>query len=57
VYHLILALRQSGQKDEIASLTKHLVSLRAADKERQAHLVQYQLVDTATDPGLSHVEQ
>jgi tetratricopeptide (TPR) repeat protein len=57
LYHLILGLRQSGQKDEIASLTKRLVSLRAADKERQAHLVQYQLVDTATDSGLSHVEQ
>lgn len=48
VYHLILALRKNGHKDEITALTKRLISLRNAARDKRSHVINYQLVDATS---------
>lgn len=51
VYHLIVALRKSGQKDQIPALLKQLVAFRASDKTGQrANRYRLYEVPTSTAP-------
>ncbi len=45
LYHLILALRRSGKKDEIAGLVKQLAALREASDTGNSHKTRYALVE------------
>ena len=50
VYHLIVALRKTDQKDQITGLLKRLMELRAAPADRQPGAKQYRLT-VAKDAG------
>jgi tetratricopeptide (TPR) repeat protein len=52
VYHLIVAIRKTGRKDELPALLKRLVDLRANAKTSEAYGKRYRLSDdrTSTDP-------
>lgn len=45
LYHLILALRRSGKKDEIADLVKQLTALRQASDAENSQKTRYALVE------------
>jgi tetratricopeptide (TPR) repeat protein len=51
VYHLILAMRKSGQKDQIPALLKQLVAFRANDKTGQRTDIRYRLYEVPTSTG------
>jgi tetratricopeptide (TPR) repeat protein len=51
VYHLILALRKAGQKDEVQALMKRLVELRASAKTIQNAGKQYRLYEEPVRPA------
>jgi tetratricopeptide (TPR) repeat protein len=46
LYHEILALRQTGQKDQIPSLLKQLAALRQQSQEEAARNKRYQLQES-----------
>lgn len=48
LYRLILALRKTSRRGEIPSLTKRLLALRNAQKEKEMRTTRFQLVDSAT---------
>lgn len=48
VYHLILALRKTNQKDEVPALLKRLVELRANTSDDQKAKKRYRLYETPT---------
>lgn len=52
LYHLIVALRNSGQKDQVPALLKQLVALRANDKTDKSMNKRYRLfeVPSSTSP-------
>ncbi len=47
IYHLIIALRKTGEKDQIPLLLKHLVELRASDNQAARTSNRYRLSDAA----------
>lgn len=51
VYHLIIALRNSDQKDEVPSLLKRLLQLRADKKSDQMAKKRYRLYEVPSSPG------
>jgi len=53
VYHLILAMRKSGQKDQIPVLMKQLVELRANAKNDQPASKRFRLYEEPTPPTSS----
>lgn len=48
LYRLILALRKTSRRGEIPSLTKRLLALRNAQKEKEMRTTRFQLVDSAS---------
>lgn len=48
LYRLILALRKTSRRGEIPSLTKRLLALRSAQKEKEMRTTRFQLVDSAS---------
>jgi tetratricopeptide (TPR) repeat protein len=51
VYHLIVALRKTGDKDEIPALLKRLVDLRAKSKSEDRSAKRYQLYEEQPSSG------
>ena len=51
VYHLIVALRKTGQKDQIPALLKQLVAFRANDKTGQRSNNRYRLYEMPNSTG------
>jgi tetratricopeptide (TPR) repeat protein len=49
LYRLILSLRKTNRRGEIPSLTRRLLALRNAQKEREVHTVRYKLVDSTME--------
>jgi tetratricopeptide (TPR) repeat protein len=47
VYHLIQALRKSGQPSEIPDLLKHLAQLRQDATEKEREQYRFRLIDTS----------
>jgi len=50
IYHLILAMRKTGQKDQIPALMKRLVEIRANAKNDQPASKRYRLYEEPTPP-------
>jgi hypothetical protein len=50
VYHLILALRKTEEKDQIPDLLKRLTALRAAVQVEGAHKRRYKLEEMPSPP-------
>ncbi len=48
LYHLILALRKTDQKDQVPELLKQLMQLRTAAQQQAAHQKRYKLDDVVT---------
>jgi lipopolysaccharide biosynthesis regulator YciM len=48
LYHLILALRQTDQKDQVPELLKQLMQLRTATQQQAAQEKRYKLDDVVT---------
>ena len=51
VYHLIVALRKSGQREQIPSLLKRLIALRSNDKSGYAPSNRYRLYESPISTG------
>ena len=51
VYHLIIALRKTGQKDQLSALVKQLVDIRAQLKVKQAADKRYRLYEEPVPSG------
>ncbi|HTJ30389.1 MAG TPA: tetratricopeptide repeat protein, partial [Acidobacteriaceae bacterium] len=50
IYHLILAVRKTSSKAELAELLKRLTAARAADHEKQIHGQRFELQETPAPP-------
>ena len=50
LYHLILAMRRTGQKDEISPLLKQLTVLRSSAQAEEVQHKRYQLQEMPADP-------
>jgi tetratricopeptide (TPR) repeat protein len=50
MYHLIIALRRSGQKDEIQQLVKRLTELQQSSLQQETERNRYKLVEQETAP-------
>jgi tetratricopeptide (TPR) repeat protein len=53
VYHLIVALRKTNEKDQIPLLLKRLIDLRANDTQAGKTANRFRLSDSASSPGLA----
>jgi len=51
LYHLILSLRKTGDKDQIPTLLKQLAAARAAAQEEQSRNKRFQLQEVAAPPA------
>ena len=52
IFHLVLGLRRTGQKDQISALLKQLAALRNAAQSEAAHTKRYQLQEiTVSETG------